>query len=58
MRERAHREKRPKPGDLFKRPASDKELRALEAEVEKTQHAAEWLSQFNFVREEDANGGS
>jgi hypothetical protein len=49
MHEIAHRAKRPKRSDLFKRPSSDEiELQKLEEMAEQAKHATEWLSQFQI----------
>jgi hypothetical protein len=50
MYESAHRAKRPKASDLFKRPKNgEKDERKLEAMAKQAEHASEWLSQFNFA---------
>lgn len=61
MHEAAHRAKKPKATDLFQRPVdgytAEKKVETLKEKAEK---ATEWLSQFeqfNFGREEEANGG-
>jgi hypothetical protein len=49
MRESAHRAKRPKVSDLFKRPRNgEQDERELEAKAEQAEHANEWLAQFDF----------
>ncbi|MFJ5716529.1 hypothetical protein [Neobacillus sp. NPDC093127] len=48
IRESAHRAKRPKAADLFKRPAEEIAEANLQKKVEQAEHAAEWLSQFEF----------
>jgi hypothetical protein len=49
MRESAHRAKRPKASDLFKRPKNgEKDERKLEAMVQQAEQASEWLAQFDF----------
>lgn len=50
MRESAHRAKRPKASDLFKRPIEgERDERKLEEMAKQAEHASEWLSQFNFA---------
>jgi len=60
MRENAHRAKRPKAGDLFKRPVDELEAKnKTENLKEKADQATAWLSQFeqfSDIREEEANG--
>ncbi|WP_412733872.1 phage tail assembly chaperone [Heyndrickxia sporothermodurans] len=46
MRESAHRAKRPKASDLFKRPKDDADERKLMKKAELAEHQAEWLAQF------------
>ncbi len=58
MREGAHRSKRPKVSDLFKRPLDEhtakKETESLK---EKADHASAWLAQFEqFSGKEGTNG--
>jgi hypothetical protein len=48
MYEKAHREKRPKSTDLFKRPATEQDEQTLKQKAEQAKHAAEWLAQFKF----------
>jgi hypothetical protein len=49
MREKAHRAKRPKASDLYKRPNNGhQDDRELELKVEQAKEAAAWLSQFEF----------
>jgi hypothetical protein len=48
IREAAHRAKRPKAADLFKRPTGDIDESTLQKKVEQSEHAAEWLSQYEF----------
>lgn len=62
MREKAHREKRPKASDLFKRPP-DEELAKNKAEdlLLRKEKTMEWLSQFEqfkYLRKEAADGKS
>lgn len=47
MRESAHRSKRPKASDIFRRPKPGEEKR-LEKKAEQAKEAAEWLAQFNI----------
>lgn len=47
MHEKAHREKRPKADDLYRRPDPDVD-RKLEEKAEQVKHAEEWLAQFEF----------
>ena len=60
MRENAHRAKRPKVSDLFKRPVDELEAKnKTENLKEKADQATAWLSQFeqfSDIREEEANG--
>ena len=60
MRENAHRSKRPKASDLFKRPVDDETAKEkTEDLLEKAEQASAWLSQFeqfNSVGKEEANG--
>lgn len=58
MHEAAHRSKRPKASDLFKRPVDEEEAKSKVEELkEKAEHATEWLAQFEqFNRKEVANG--
>ena len=54
MRENAHRSKRPKASDLFKRPVDDETAKEkTEDLLEKAEQASQWLSQF----EQFNNGG-
>lgn len=53
MREQAHRMKKPKASDLYKRPLDDDETFDIDKHVEKAEHASEWISQFDFTGEED-----
>jgi len=57
MRERAHRAKRAKASDLFKRPIRDEEAKDRTKSLkEQAEHATAWLSQFeqfNEMREEE-----
>lgn len=60
MREKAHREKRPKASDLFKRPP-DEELAKNKTEdlLSKKEQTMKWLSQFEqfkYLRKEAADG--
>jgi hypothetical protein len=49
MRESAHRAKRPKASDLFKRPKNgEKDERKLEAMAKQAEEASNWLAQFEF----------
>ena len=48
MHEAAHRATRPKASDLFKRPADGVTEENLRKQAEKSKHAEEWLSQFEF----------
>jgi hypothetical protein len=49
MHESAHRAKRPKASDLFKRPKNgEKDERKLEAMAKQAEHASEWLAQWQF----------
>lgn len=49
MIESAHRTKRPKLSDLYKRPTdADKAKKKAEDLLKQNRHASEWLSQFNF----------
>jgi hypothetical protein len=48
MSESAHREKRPKASDLFKRPLSKGEASELERKAAQAKEAAEWLAQFDI----------
>lgn len=49
MHEIAHRAKKPKKSDLFKRPVDEeKEAEKLADMAEQSKHATEWLSQFRF----------
>ncbi len=48
MHEAAHRAKRPKASDLFKRPADGVTEDKIRKQAEKAKHAEEWLSQFKF----------
>lgn len=62
MREKAHREKRPKASDLFKRPP-DEEVAKNKTEdlLSKKEKTMEWLSQFEqfkYLRKEAADGKS
>lgn len=60
MRENAHRSKRPKVSDLFKRPVDEETAKNRTQDLkEKAEQASAWLSQFeqfNSVGKEDANG--
>ena len=58
IRESAHRAKKAKPSDLFKRPLNEDEAKKQTEELaEKAEHATEWLAQFKqFNRKEGANG--
>lgn len=60
MHEAAHRAKRPKVTDLFKRPVDGFEAeQKVESLKEKAENASEWLAQFeqfNFGRKEETNG--
>jgi hypothetical protein len=49
MYESAHRAKRPKASDLFKRPKNgEQDERKLEAKAKQAEEASEWLAQFEF----------
>ncbi|MGF7528522.1 phage tail assembly chaperone [Bacillus paralicheniformis] len=53
MREKAHREKNPKPSDLYKRDSADSpKKKTVEEMAEQAKHTAEWLSQFDIARKE------
>lgn len=53
MREKAHREKKPKPSDLYKRASSDSpKKKTVEEMAEQAKHTTEWLSQFDIARKE------
>jgi len=58
MRENAHRSKRPKVSDLFKRPVDDIEAKErTEDLLEKAEQANAWLSQFEqFSGKEETDG--
>lgn len=60
MRENAHRSKRPKVSDLFKRPLDGETARErTEDLMQKAEQASQWLSQFeqfNNGGKEEANG--
>lgn len=58
MNESAHRSKRPKASDLFKRPVDEyKAKEKAELLKEKADQASEWLTQFEqFGGKEDENG--
>lgn len=64
MRENAHRSKRPKVSDLFKRPVDEETAKNRTQDLkEKAEQASAWLSQFEqfnsevtTVGKEDANG--
>lgn len=60
MHEKAHRAKKPKSSDLFKRPVDDVTAKnRTEDLLEKAEQASAWLSQFeqfNNAGKEDANG--
>ena len=58
MRENAHRSKRTKVKDLFKRPISDDEAKERTDTLNKqTEQATAWLSQFmEFNRKEETDG--
>lgn len=48
MRESAHRAKRPKASDLFKRPEAGTSEESLKKKADQAKHAEEWLAQFQF----------
>lgn len=48
IRESAHRAKRPKASDLYKRPAGEITEADLQKKVAQAEHASEWLSQFEI----------
>lgn len=51
MHENAHRSKRPKSSDLFKRPVDDYTAKKkTESLKEKAEHASNWLAQFEQFR--------
>ncbi|MEK4970718.1 hypothetical protein MKX29_24240 [Cytobacillus sp. FSL R7-0696] len=54
MRENAHRTKRPKLSDIYKRPPENHDEAGFTRKVEEAQHTADWLSQFQFVEREEA----
>ena len=57
MRENAHRAKRPKASDLYKRPADEKAEAKLQEGAEKAQHASEWLAQFEQFSGKEVSDG-
>lgn len=57
MRENAHRAKRPKASDLYKRPADEKVVAQLQEGVEMAQHASEWLAQFEQFGGKEVSDG-
>ncbi|NHC20281.1 hypothetical protein G6554_18725 [Bacillus sp. MM2020_4] len=48
IRESAHRAKKAKAADLFKRPIGEMDEAVLQEKVDQAEHASEWLSQFEF----------
>ncbi|WP_281202680.1 hypothetical protein [Cytobacillus kochii] len=50
MNEAAHRAKRPKASDLFKRPEEGVKEETLKKKAEKAEETVEWLSQFDFSK--------
>lgn len=57
MREKAHREKRPKVGDLYKRPNQSVTDRSkFETMKEDARRKNEWLSRLKTTRKEVADG--
>lgn len=50
MHEAARRAKRPKASDLFKRPDAGITEQSVKEKFEQSQHADEWLSQWNFEK--------
>lgn len=58
MRENAHRSKRPKVGDLFKRPVDEETAKNRTQDLkEKAEQASAWLSQFEQFNSEVTTGG-
>jgi len=59
MRENAHRSKRTKVSDLFKRPIREDEAKdKMETLKEQAGHATEWLSQFEQFSKIGKKGGT